>query len=211
MLRLALLAAVVLLTGCSGLLPAPPQGPTHLYQLQIETPLTEVSSTPEEERHGVVMVEQPQVDAGYDTTAMAYRRTPWEIHYYSQSRWVDDPARMLREALTSALNEVGPFREAIETPSGIAVGYSLRTEVLRLEQDFSNTPPSRERLVVRVRLVDSVRGVLLASRVLDLSATTPTENAHGGAVAANTVLRQLAAKVVEFCRNALVSHASSRS
>lgn len=209
--RLVLLATMVLLTGCSGLLPAPPQEPTHLYQLQLETPLTRVSSTPEAQRHGVVMVEQPQAAAGYSTTAMAYRRAPWEIHYYSQSRWVDNPAPMLREVLISALNEAGPFHSALETPSGIAVGYSLRTEVLRLEQDFSNAPPSRERLVVRVKLVDLARGVLLANRVLDLSATAPTDDAHGGVVAANAALKQLAAEVVELCRNALASHAKRRS
>lgn len=211
MLRFALLAAVALLAGCSGLLPPPPLEPTHLYQLQFEAPLTEISSTPEGERHGTVMVEQPQVDAGYGTTAMAYRRAPWEINYYAQSRWVDDPALMLREALTSALNEVGPFREAIETPSGITADYSLQTDLLRLEQDFSSAPPSRERLVVRVKLVDLTRGVLLASRVLNLSAAAPTEDAHGGVVAANKALRQLAAEVVELCRNALASQAGSRS
>lgn len=211
MSRFALLAALVLLTGCSGLLPSPPKEAAHLYQLQLETALTGISSIPEEERRGVIAVELPQAAAGYDTTAMAYQRGPWEIHYYSQSRWVDDPARMLREALTSALNEAGPFRSVLETPSGVAMDYSLRTELLRLEQDFSNAPPSRERLVVRAKLVDLQRGVVLASQVLDLSATAPTDDAHGGVVAANAALRQLAAKVVEFCQNALAAHVGERS
>ncbi|EAR23029.1 hypothetical protein NB231_14453 [Nitrococcus mobilis Nb-231] len=153
------------------------------------------------------MVEPPQVAAGYDTTAMAYRRTPWEIRYYSLSRWVDDPARMLREALTSALNQLGPFRSAFASPAGIAVDYSLRTELLRLEQDFSNAPPSRERLVVRVQLVNLAHDTLLASQVLELNTTAPSEDAYGGVVAANTALQQLAAEVVTFCRKALADQA----
>lgn len=211
MTRLALLAGVVLLTGCSGLLlPPPPEEPTHLYQLQLEAPLTEISPTPKKERHGTIMVEQPQVAAGYGTTAIAYRRGPWEIHYYSKSRWIDNPAVMLRGAITSALNEVGPFREAIETPSGIAVNYSLQTKLLRLVQDFSNAPPSQEQLVVRVTLVDVARGVILASQVLNFNVAAPTEDARGGVVAANKALQQLAAEMVEFCRNALASRASDR-
>lgn len=209
--KLILLAMLVLLTGCAGLLPSPPKGPTHLYQLQLKAPLTEVSSIPEEERRGVVIVEQPQVAAGYDTTAIAYRRSRWEIHYYSRSRWVDDPARMLREALTSALNQAGPFHAALEVPSGVAVSYSLRTELLRLEQDFSDAPPSRERLVVRVRLLDLARGAMLASEILDFSETARSEDARGGVVAANTALRRLAAEVVEFSRKAIATHASGRS
>lgn len=209
--RLTLLATVVLLTGCSGLLPSAPQEPMHLYQLELEAPLTTISSTPAEKRHGVVMVEQPQVAAGYDTTAMAYRFTPWEIHYYSQSRWVAAPARMLREALTRALNQAGPFRSALEQPSGIAVDYSLHTQLLRLEQDFSGAPPSRERLAVRVQLVDLARGALLANQVLDFSVPAPNDDAHGGVVAANKALRQLARKLAEFNRNALAAHADRGS
>ncbi|HET8700670.1 MAG TPA: ABC-type transport auxiliary lipoprotein family protein [Nitrococcus sp.] len=201
--RLALLAIAVLLTGCSALLPSPPPPAAHLYQLQLETPLTKISPTPAEARRGVVAVVQPQVAAGYATTAMAYRRGPWEINYYSQSRWVDDPARMLREALTNALDQLGPFRSALQAPSGITADYALYTEVLRLEQEFNHAPPSRERLTVRIKLIDLRHGVLLASRVLDLSTPTPTEDAHGGAVAANALLRQLAVGVVEFCRSAL--------
>ncbi|MDN5851113.1 MAG: ABC-type transport auxiliary lipoprotein family protein, partial [Nitrococcus sp.] len=179
-------------------------------QLELSAPLTKTSSTPERKHHGVVMVEQPQVAAGYDTTAMAYRHTPWEIHYYSQSRWVATPTRMVREALTRALNQAGPFRTALDQPSGIAVNYSLHTQLLRLEQDFSAAPPSRERLVVRVSLVDLQRDMLLASRVLDFSVPAPSEDAHGGVVAANTALRQLARKVVEFSRKALAAHADGR-
>lgn len=199
--RLILLAPALLLTGCSALLPSP-KPPVHLYQLQLNTPLARVS-TGGEYRTGVVVVAPPEAAAGYDTASMAYRRTPWEIHYYAQSSWVDDPARMLRVALISALDQAGPFQSAVQTPSGVAANYSLRTELLRLEQDFGNAPPSRERLVVRARLVDLQRGTVLASRLFNLSATAPSEDAHGGAVAANKALEQLAREVVEFCRNAL--------
>lgn len=211
MSRIALFTTFMLLTGCSGLLPSPPQAPRHLYQLQLKAPITKAVSLPETQRHGVVMVERPQVAAGYDTTAIAYRFTPWEIHYYSQSRWVAHPARMLREALTRALNQAGPFRVALNQPSGIGVDYSLRTKLLRLEQDFSGAPPSQERLVVRVKLVDLRRGVLLVSRVLDYSVPAPSEDAHGGVVAANEALRRLATEVVELSRKALASHAKKRS
>ncbi|MCO6440871.1 MAG: membrane integrity-associated transporter subunit PqiC [Nitrococcus mobilis] len=210
MLRLILLATVTLLSGCS-VLPSPPQEAAHLYQLQLNAPLGNVASTPPEERQGVVVVEYPQVAAGYDTTAMAYRRTPWEIRYYSLSRWVDEPARMLREALTSTLNQLGPFRAALDSPAGITVDYSLHTELLRLEQDFSGTPPSRQRLVVRVQLVDLARGALLASQVLELNTTAPSEDAHGGVAAANSALQQLAAEVVNLCRKALADPARARS
>ncbi|MDN5869710.1 MAG: ABC-type transport auxiliary lipoprotein family protein [Nitrococcus sp.] len=209
--RLTLLATGLLLTACTGLLPPASQEPTHLYQLELRAPLTDIPSIPAEKRHGVVMVEQPQVAAGYDTTAMAYRFTPWEIHYYAQSRWVAAPARMLREALTRALSQAGPFRSALDQPSGMAVDYRLRTKLLRLEQDFSGAPPSRERLVAHVKLVDLQRGALLASRVLSFSVPAPSEDAHGGVVAANMAIKQLAAEVVELSRKALATHSKKRS
>lgn len=205
-----LLTTVALMSGCSVLLP-PSQEALHMYQLQLKAPLGNVASIPPEARQGAVVVEYPQVAAGYDTAAMAYRRTPWEIRYYSLSRWVDEPARMLREALTCALNQLGPFRSAFDAPAGINADYSLRTELVRLEQDFSNTSPSRERLVVRVQLVDLARGALLASQVLELNVTAPSEDAYGGVVAANTALQQLAAEVVSLCRKALLEHARTQS
>ena len=190
----ALLAA--LLAACAALQPPRFEYPK-LYLLDARAD----PATPSAQRDLVLAVEAPRAHPGYATAQMAYVRAPYRIDYYAHNRWVDTPAHMLAPLLVEALAQSGAFRAVLRAPSPAAADLRLESELVRLQQDFS-AQPSRVQLTLRAQLLDAKADKVLATRLFDALETAPSEDARGGAIAANRALARVLGEIVEFCRAA---------
>ena len=201
----ALVLALALLGGCaSGLLPKPAAQPT-LLRLE-DGPASAMPAAPASARPGdgaaTLIVDMPRAAAGLDTRNIAYLRRPLEIEYYAVHQWVETPAHMLAPLLVRALQRSGAFRAVVAAPTVVVAGLRLETDLLRLQQDFTQTP-SRVQLTLRALLIDTATRRVLAWREFDTSVAATSEDAYGGAAAANQAVQQLLAELAVFCAAAV--------
>ena len=191
--RLAGLAALVLLDGCS------PFQPVRAVQQNVYVLQAASAATPATQRRPLtLLVSQPRAEPGFDSPRMAYVREPYRIDYYSQSRWADAPAHMLAPLLVHAIEQGGGFRGVVQGPSAAWTDLRLDTDLVRLQQEFLERP-SRIHLTVRAQLVQMASRRVLATRQFDVVETADSEDAYGGVVAAHRALRRVLGEVAEFC------------
>jgi len=187
--RALLLSSVLTLTACAALSGA--TAPT-IYVLSPEsTPL----SKPTETGDRIIQVAMPQAAAGYETAAMLYVRAPYTLEQYTESQWVDTPARMLLPLLVQHLETTGQFAAVLSANNPQVAGeWLLNTEILQFQQEFL-TVPSQIRLVVRLQLLDRVERTILTTATLEVTEPAPSEDAIGGVVAAQQAVKHMLEKI----------------
>jgi cholesterol transport system auxiliary component len=186
-------ALALFVAGCTALQPAQVESP-NLHLLEAGSPVR----VARERRDLVLEVAAPRAWPGFDTPQMAYVRKPYELDYFADNRWVDAPARMLGPLLVHALEQSGGFRAVVQSPAAVPADLRVNSELIRLQQNFA-MQPSRVELSLRVQLVD-VRGKrVLGTRTFDESENAPSDDAYGGATAANVALQRVLGQAVDFC------------
>jgi len=203
--RAALIGAaalcLALAAGCaSGLLPKPPAQAT-LLQLD-GGPAAVPAAAPMRPGAATLIVETPRAAAGSDTRDIAYTRRAQQVEYYAQHQWADKPAQMLTPLMVRALQGSGAFQAVVSAPTLATGAFRLETELLRLQQDFTQTP-SRVQLSVRAVLIDTATRRVLAARVFDIAVDSPSEDAFGGATAANQAVAQWLPALAAFTAQAI--------
>jgi cholesterol transport system auxiliary component len=152
----------------------------------------------------VLLVEVPHAAPGYDSTHMVYVRQPQTQEVYANSVWADTPARMLAPMLVAHLQQSGPFRAVLLAPSAAKAGLRLDTTILRLQQDFLQVP-STLHLRLQVTLMDNSTREVLAWRTVDAMQNASSEDAAGGAWAAQMAVEQGLQEVAGFLQSAVAA------
>jgi len=196
MRRLSFVAAVfaALLLGCiSASLPkvAAPE----MYAL--DPPLAsrafarEESSTP-------IVVASPRSAPGLAGRGMMYVQRAHEVRYFSRHAWVEPPARMLAPLLERALEAHGTFHAVRDAVIDQPAHLHLETDLLCLQQEFTDRP-SRVRIVLQIRLLDSATRRVLGEREVEAVEVAPSEDPYGGVVAANAAASHALLEVESAC------------
>lgn len=150
-------------------------------------------------QNGPVLLVQPlRAVSGFDSHQMAYSSAPLKIDYYAKSRWIDSPARMLTPIIAAMLEETGTFRAVVASPSAVRPDYTISGEVLRFIQEFADKQ-SVFRMTVKL-LISGPDGRLIAEEAFDLTGQCPANDAHGAALAANSLLAQLQEMITDMTR-----------
>jgi cholesterol transport system auxiliary component len=195
------LLCLTLLIGCaSGLLPKPPTQPTLL--LLDGGPAGTSAAVPTRPGAKTLIVETPRAAAAYDTRDLAYTRRGQQIAYYAYHQWADKPTQMLAPLIVRAAQGSGAFRAVVPAPTLATGAFRLETELLRLQQDFTRTP-SRVQLSVRAVLIDTATRQVLGVRLFDIAVDAPSEDAVGGASAANQAVAQWLPALATFMAQAI--------
>ncbi len=146
----------------------------------------------------VLLVAEPQAAAGFDTPRIAYTKTPFALEFYTQSNWVDTPARMLVPLLVDALERSKGFDVVLPQPTSVNGDLRLETTIIRLQQEFQPQAPSRVRLAVRAKLIDIPTDHVLGTQLFEIVEPAPSEDAYGGVQAANKAVQRLLGELQEF-------------
>ncbi len=199
-----LLGLSLLLNGCGSLLA--PQAAPLTYRLNAEGVAQASRQANNQARFPFTLqVAAPLSEAGFNTSAIAYRQQPYRLDYYTMSRWVDQPSILLGEQITLALEQSGAYRAVLAPNIALPSDLRLTTELVALEQVFGNsttTPPSGEssvRLALRMQLINARNSTILASGRIDLTQAALSADAAGAVTAANLALREALPKIVQFC------------
>jgi cholesterol transport system auxiliary component len=199
MQRRVVLAAILFggtLAACTGLTP-PAVDEISLYVLDARPAMTRLPSRP----GAILAVGTPRAWPGFDTARMAYVKQPYELEYFTKSRWADAPARMLTPLLVRAFEQSGAFGAVVHNPGAVAGTLRLDTELVRLQQEFG-TQPSRVRVTLRAQLVDMEARRVIGAREFEEVEAAATDNAYAGVAALNRALERLLPRLAEFCASA---------
>jgi cholesterol transport system auxiliary component len=188
----ALAALWPLLAACVSL-PAQKPEAVELYALDVE-----FGEPPGPGTAPAIAVPAPRAAPGLDGPRLVYVRRPHELRHYARADWVEPPARMVGPLLVRALERTGRFQAVVAAPGGAAAGLRLDTEIVHLQQEFTETP-SRVRFALRAQLVDVAAGRVLGTRELEAVETAPSDDAYGGVQAANRAVRRVLEEAASWC------------
>jgi cholesterol transport system auxiliary component len=187
----SLVISLAMMAGCALMTPA-----------EVETHRQVISKVPADlpraQAHSaVLLVLEPEAQAIYDTTQMAYANRPFQLEYFSRNEWADKPARMIHGLLVQTLRNTGYFKEVLIPGQASAHKLALRSELLEIKQDFTSDAPTL-RLAMRFQLVDAASSKVVATR--ELSATEPMKekSPYAGVVAANEATARLLRDAARF-------------
>lgn len=183
------LAGLVFLGGCVSV-SRENQQPMHTYLLNPEPAAVESVLAVPKPPVGVLLIAVPQAQPGFDSPRMAYAQRPFEVHYYSANQWADAPTRLLAPLLVRMAEQRGVARTVVALPSSVRGDVRLDIDQLALVQEFWQ-PPSRVRGAFRAQLVKLPEQIVLGSRQFEATESAPSDDAYGGATAANRVVAAL--------------------
>ena len=190
----AVLLLGIALTAC-GVLGNKPAPPLLTYTLMDSAAASNAVAAPVGAR--VLMVDMPRAVAGFESKRMVYVRHPLTQEAFANSAWSDTPARMLAPVLAARLQRSGQFRAVLLAPSTAKADWRLETTVLRLEQDFLHKPSS-VRFTLQLTVLDNSTREVIAWHALDVERAAPSEDATGGAAAANAAVQEGLAQIDTF-------------
>ena len=190
---ICVIGLILSLAGCSLFSPVK-DNPPAAYELS-RIP----HSFPHKKKHAIsILVLVPDQVPAYNTSAMAYTMRPYEIAYYSQSRWSETPAQMLQPLMIQTLQNTHYFRAVLSPPFGGLYDYLLTTQIVKLEQSFIQQPATLV-FVVRAQLNHVTTNRVVATKEFYVTQRMAQNNAYSGVQAANRATEILLRRLAEFC------------
>lgn len=187
--------AVAALAGCALL--SPPQ-PEPMKAVLSRLP----DAIPHEHPRAITLaVLPPTASPAYETTHMAYSERRYQIGYFRDHEWAKLPAQMIYKLLVQTLERTGFFHAVLSPPEISPGGYTLRTQLLELIQDYTGSVPIL-RLTLRAELLGA-SGRSMASRDIDVQERIGGANPYAGVVAANAA----SAKALQDLAQFVLTHA----
>ena len=180
--------------GCGSLLPKPEPTPAFFALDGLPAPRAAAPSA----TGLTLVVNQPQAVPGFDGQHIVYLRQDHQLEHFAHSVWVDTPARMLAPLIADAVTRGDTIRVAVLPTGTAAADLRLDTQIVRLQQDFSQRP-SQVRFTLRATLLDDATRHVLATREFDASVAAPSDDPYGGVVAANQAVQAVLQALVAFC------------
>lgn len=160
---LAVLLAVILLTGCA----APPVPPERFFRLQDPVDVDPAPLT----LPGQLVVQEPQVEGIYNERAMIYSQGPdhRELRQYHYKYWLAPPARLVQDYLVVFLRRGASASRVVRgygdsytdhMVTGHLLGFEQRLgdggRAVRVNMELAVTPPGEERPVFIRRYTENV-------------------------------------------------------
>lgn len=193
------IVVVLLLGGCSLLLPANSPPPT-LFSFDSPGPIIPPSPASLRKTDApTLIVSIPRAAPGFDSYQIVYIRQPHTFEYFRQSQWVDTPANMLAPLLVTALDRSGGFSAVIQSPTSAVGQLRLDVEIVRLQHEFLMLP-SQTHFTLRAHLLDTATREVVAWREFDAVVPSSSEDPYGSVLAANNAVRIVIGELTAFCR-----------
>jgi cholesterol transport system auxiliary component len=168
--------------------------PIHTFILSLDSSAGGAAIREGKPGGGILVVNVPVAQPGFDTPRMAYTQRPYEVSYYGTHQWADPPARMLTPLLVQVLEQTGYWRAIAQMPTSVRGDYRVDIDQLVLLQDFLQKP-SRVRVALRIQITKLPEYLVLGTRLFEMVEEASNDDAYGGAVAANRAVDKLVREV----------------
>lgn len=192
---LSLMGFGLSLASCSlGPVPAPPVAQ---YFLQAQPTTTQaMSSHPK-----VILLSAIQSAPGYQTNAMLYVMTPYQLESFTMHAWVSPPAQLWRPLLESALQQSG-VGMIVHAPISVQADYSIHVHLNRFEQNFQK-PQSVFLMQASVVLQKVKTGQVMSEKTFSVSVPAQANTPYAGVLAANIAVETMDEEIAGYLRKRL--------
>jgi cholesterol transport system auxiliary component len=184
--KLAAGGLCLVLAGCLSV-PRETRETVHTFVLTLDT---QTDAPPVKRDAGVLVVNMPQSQPGFESPNIAYIQRPYEIGYYATHQWAETPSRMLHPLLVRTFERTGVWRAVMAMPTSVRGDDRLDVDQVVLVQEFLQRP-SRVLVSLRAQLLALPSHQVIGVRRFEASEPAPTDDAYGGAMAANRALQAL--------------------
>ena len=168
--------------------------PIHTFILSLDSSAGGAAIPEVKPGAGILVVNVPVAQPGFDTPRMAYTQRLYEVSYYATHQWADPPAQMLTSLLVQALEQTGYWRAVVPMPTSVRGDHRVDIDQLELVQTFLQKP-SRVRVALRIQIIKLPEYLVLGTRLFEVVEEASNDDAYGGAVAANRAVDRLLKEV----------------
>ncbi|MGM9451912.1 ABC-type transport auxiliary lipoprotein family protein [Legionella bozemanae] len=144
-----------------------------------------------------LLVTTPDAAAGYQTEQMLYVKKPYALEPFVKNAWVNPPADMLYPLILQSLQRTNLFEAVTSNAYTLGATYRLDTQLLSLQQNFLKKPSVLE-FSAKVVLTHVSDNNVLASKIINLRISCPSDTPYGGVIAANKATQQFTAALTHF-------------
>ncbi|MDR3477565.1 MAG: ABC-type transport auxiliary lipoprotein family protein [Gammaproteobacteria bacterium] len=183
----------VVLTGCSSVLSPVKVGAQHEYLINT-VPTVAASRV----GHATVLVMAPEAGPIYSSKEMVYTTYPYQVASFANNRWAASPSVMLQSLMVQTLQNTHHYRAVVAVPFPGHYDLVLRSELLKLQQDFTRSP-SVIRLTLRAQLINANTNLVVAAKEFTIVERAPRNDPYGGVIAANRAAARLMKQLAVFC------------
>lgn len=168
--------------------------PIYTFLLSLDSSAGKAPSPEGKPGTGILVVNVPVAQPGFETPQMAYRQRLYEVSYYSAHQWAAPPSQMLSPLLVQALERTGYWRAVVSMPTAVRGDHRVDIDQVELIQDFLQKP-SQVRVMLRMQIVKLPDHLVLGTRLFDVAEEAASDDAYGGAVAASKAVERLVKEV----------------
>lgn len=188
---LALLTISIFISGCSLFSPVKSK-PVNTYV---------ISTIPESVRikshtSTTLFVNKMDTDPMYATPKMMYTIRPYEVNYFADNQWIENPAQMLQSLIAQTLRKTHHYR-AVSTSAMGRYDYALNTQLIKLQQKFMKRSSVVE-LIINVQIVNLKTNQIVASREFSACEFTTQFSPRGGVYAANRAAGKILKEIADY-------------
>ena len=130
---LALLPAMLLLSGCGGFFESKLAAP-QAYVLRVPARTAPVAATPSQ---GTVRIQRPEAGPGLNTDMIALLRSDHRFDFYAATRWAAPAPDLVESLIVDDLRAAGLFAAVFDDTGPYAPHYNLRCTLSRFEADYT--------------------------------------------------------------------------
>jgi len=194
---LILLVGLFLLSACSVFSPIKTETTTSYLINTTPQPLTARAS------HRLnLLVTQPEADSIYNTTGIAYTTKPHQIGYFVKSTWAEVPTQMLHPLIIQTLRKTHFFHRVGTLSSVGHYDYLLNTQLIQLQQDYSQLPPAAY-LILNAEIVKASTNQVIASHEFVIHEMIRQNSTYSGVIATNRATAIILNQLAVFCLKTL--------
>jgi len=197
-LPLALLAAALMLTGCSDILPKPAPPPA-LYRL------TAAGDFPSSTALAPIQlqIEVPNAEAALDTTRIALSRSATTLDYFADAAWTDRLPLVLQAQLLASFQNAHRLVAIAGASSAARSDAVLIIELRHFEAQYGGSGPPQWRIELNADLISANDRKVIATRLFTGSAAVPQNNMTAIVDGADQAWRGVATQIVNWAADTL--------
>jgi cholesterol transport system auxiliary component len=191
-MKIAALFFMLMLTGCSGLLPDLVGEPPSLYEL---VPLRTVSvETPYTDKQ--LLIDVPVSSAGIDSPRIALIHHDGALTYYKDVSWTDRSPVMVQNLMITAFDRSGKIPAVGRDNVGLRADYLLKTDLVDFQADYTEGKPPIVKVTLTGKLIAMPRRVIVAGHEFNATVPATADDLSAVQKAFQTAADQVMANVV---------------